>query len=181
MGIPRAAAIMSQDWVEAQATEEDPWALEFTNANAMGTGPYKFVEWQPNEFVRMERNDDYYGGPAPMEGSVPVSVTVDLPTAEADGPTAIALVPVAPTPLQPEQTPTPLASPTATEVPTATFTPMPTNTPEPTPTSTPTRVPVDVVALVQTTLPPVFAGASILLVVVVIAAGLSVVRGPRDI
>jgi hypothetical protein len=38
-----------------------------------------------------------------------------------------------------------------------------------------------VVQLISASLPPVFVGAGVLLLFVIIAAGLSVVRGPRDI
>jgi peptide/nickel transport system substrate-binding protein len=67
MGIPRGPSIVSQAWVEANATEADPWAAEFLATNMMGTGPYEFVEWLPNEFARIVRFDDYHGGPAPIE------------------------------------------------------------------------------------------------------------------
>ncbi|RWR27359.1 ABC transporter substrate-binding protein [Sinirhodobacter populi] len=30
--------------------------------NPVGTGPYKFVEFKPDQYVRLERNDDYFGG-----------------------------------------------------------------------------------------------------------------------
>jgi hypothetical protein len=50
-----------------------------------------------------------------------------------------------------------------------------------TPQPAPTRQPIDVAAVVSVSLPPVFVGAGILLVFVIIAAGLSLVRGPRDI
>jgi len=67
MGMPRGPSVLSQAWVEANATADDPWATGFLATNAMGTGPYKFVEWLPNEYARMVRYDDYYGGPAPIE------------------------------------------------------------------------------------------------------------------
>ena len=67
LGIPRGASIVSQAWVEANATDEDPWAAEYLATNAMGTGPYQFIEWIPSEFARMARFDDYYGGPAAIE------------------------------------------------------------------------------------------------------------------
>ncbi len=67
MGMPRGASIVSQAWVEANVTDGDPWATEYLATNAMGTGPYQFVEWIPNEFARMARFDDYYGGPAAIE------------------------------------------------------------------------------------------------------------------
>ena len=28
--------------------------------NPVGTGPFKFVEWRPNEYLKLARNDDYY-------------------------------------------------------------------------------------------------------------------------
>lgn len=67
LGIPRGASIVSQKWVEANATADDPWAAEYLASNAMGTGPYQFVEWIPSDHVTMTRFDDYYGGPAPIE------------------------------------------------------------------------------------------------------------------
>src|SRR5690606_4382676 len=67
LGYPRGTSIMSQAWIEANASEDDPWATEFAATNAMGTGPYMFNEWIPNEFARMTRYEDYYGGPAPIE------------------------------------------------------------------------------------------------------------------
>jgi len=56
----------------------------------------------------------------------------------------------------------------------------------PTPTESaaqtaPTREPVDVSRLVYSSLPPVFVGAGVLFLLVIVAAGLSVIRGPRDI
>jgi hypothetical protein len=38
-----------------------------------------------------------------------------------------------------------------------------------------------VARIIYTNLPPVFVGASVLLFAVIIAAGVSIVRGPRDI
>jgi peptide/nickel transport system substrate-binding protein len=34
---------------------------------AVGTGPFKFVEWIEGERIVLERNDDYWGGPAQVE------------------------------------------------------------------------------------------------------------------
>lgn len=33
----------------------------------MGTGPFKFIEWKQGDYVKLERFDDYWGGPAPMK------------------------------------------------------------------------------------------------------------------
>lgn len=41
-------------WEVAPNTYEDA-------SNVVGTGPYKLVEWVQNEFLKVERNDDYWG------------------------------------------------------------------------------------------------------------------------
>jgi hypothetical protein len=96
-------------------------------------------------------------------------ITVSIPTVAppTDTPTL--------TPTLGPDTPTP----TATAPDTATPTPSATPTITPTPTNTPT--PIDVAEMIYTNLPPVFVGASVLLVAVILAAAVSVVRGPRDI
>ncbi|HVY28872.1 MAG TPA: ABC transporter substrate-binding protein [Polyangiaceae bacterium] len=33
------------------------------NRNPIGTGPFKFVEWQPGQFIHLARNDHYWGQP----------------------------------------------------------------------------------------------------------------------
>jgi hypothetical protein len=131
---------------------------------------------------------------APDQTATTEVLTVDVPT------------PAPPTPVPP--TPAPLPTDTPTAVPTntppppteqvavvpaesSTVTPLPTSTPTaapPTPaspTSAPlpsaTREPIDVAELAAVTLPPVFVGAGVLLIFVIVAAGLSLVRGPRDI
>jgi hypothetical protein len=91
---------------------------------------------------------------------------------------------VAPPTDTPTKTPTPgvaTASPTVTDTPAPTETPTLVQTATNTATPTITPTPVDVVQVIYTNLPPVFVGASVLLVVVIVAAGISVVRGPRDI
>ena len=37
------------------------------NGAAVGTGPFKFVEWVPGDRIVFQRNDDYWGGPAAFE------------------------------------------------------------------------------------------------------------------
>ncbi|MEP0803914.1 MAG: ABC transporter substrate-binding protein [Chloroflexota bacterium] len=39
---------------------EDP--VEFENFTAIGSGPFKMVEYKPNEFVHLAKNEDYFGG-----------------------------------------------------------------------------------------------------------------------
>ncbi|OIV47872.1 hypothetical protein BK025_00875 [Sodalis sp. TME1] len=47
----------------AQATQTD-----FTSGKAVvGTGPYKFVRWLPNDRMLLARNDDYWGAKPPFD------------------------------------------------------------------------------------------------------------------
>ena len=87
-----------------------------------------------------------------------------MPTDTPPAATQVAVVPET-LPETPTETPSPTVSPTVTE----------------TPLPTATREPIDVGQIVAVTLPPVFVGAGVLLVFVIVAAGLSLVRGPRDI
>lgn len=40
---------------------ENEDALEFENFAMIGSGPFKMVEYKPNEFVHLARNEDYFG------------------------------------------------------------------------------------------------------------------------
>jgi peptide/nickel transport system substrate-binding protein len=51
------------DIVSKVAREEDKDA--FNTQNPVGSGPFEFVEWQEGSFVRLQRNDDYWGEPMP--------------------------------------------------------------------------------------------------------------------
>jgi len=57
-----------------------PGALERHGAGMqrrpVGTGPYRFVEWRPNEAIVLERNEDYWEGPPAFERLV-LRVTPD--------------------------------------------------------------------------------------------------------
>ncbi|MBX3013408.1 MAG: hypothetical protein KF832_17945 [Caldilineaceae bacterium] len=101
------------------------------------------------------------------DGSV---ITVDIPE-------------VPPTPTEtPTATATPaLPTPTVTATPTITETPTPLATPTETATPTNTPTPIDVAAIVSASMPPVLLSVSVFLVAVILLAGLSIVRGPRDI
>jgi hypothetical protein len=120
--------------------------------------------------------------PTATSGAV---VSVDVPTPAP--PTATELPTALPTDTPTQVVPT-ATLPPATEValvapasPTATLPPTATPTVTLTPLPTATREPIDVGGLVAVTLPPVFVGAAVLLVFVIVAAGMSLVRGPRDI
>jgi hypothetical protein len=130
--------------------------------------------------------------PAPDAPVTAEVLTVDVPTPAPPTPTPLPTD--TPTQVLPTDTPPPVATeavvvaPDATQVavvplesPTAVPTPTVTPTVTETPLPTATREPIDVAQLVAVTLPPVFVGAGVLLIFVIVAAGLSLVRGPRDI
>ncbi|MCB0109588.1 MAG: hypothetical protein KDE53_26885, partial [Caldilineaceae bacterium] len=50
--------------VSPAAVEE--YGDDFT-LNPVGTGPFKFVEWATNDHITIERFDDYWGDPAPLD------------------------------------------------------------------------------------------------------------------
>ncbi|MBW7886038.1 MAG: hypothetical protein H3C34_26095 [Caldilineaceae bacterium] len=114
-------------------------------------------------------------GPTETEQAVEGTEVALLPTAT---PTETFTV----TPAEPSPSATPTVPP-ASATPTAT--PLPTDTPAPTATPTatpaPTREPIDIIAEVNDRLPVVFLGLTAILAVVVVAAGVSILRGPRDI
>ncbi|MCB0075439.1 MAG: hypothetical protein KDE20_28495, partial [Caldilineaceae bacterium] len=44
----------------------EQYGEDFTR-NPVGTGPFKFVEWRTNDQIVIERNEDYWGEPAPLD------------------------------------------------------------------------------------------------------------------
>ena len=127
-------------------------------------------------------------GTPTLEATATVTFTLEVPgivgteTPETATPEATA------TPTRtatPTDTPTPAPTETPTATATQTATPLPTDTPTPAPpTVTPTPTgpsPAEVAADTLTQLPPVWVGAGIVLLVLILVAGLSVARGPRDI
>lgn len=54
--------VISPAAVEENATDDDPWAHEWARANVVGTGPYRMVEHELGNFIRLERFEDYHGG-----------------------------------------------------------------------------------------------------------------------
>ncbi len=57
--------ILNSKLAKENATEDDPWAMEFVHKNTIGSGAYTVARWQPGEQLVYERNDDWTGGPLP--------------------------------------------------------------------------------------------------------------------
>jgi peptide/nickel transport system substrate-binding protein len=49
----------------ANATADDPWAMEYLHKTPAGSGAYKVLKWAPGEQLVYERNDAWVGGPLP--------------------------------------------------------------------------------------------------------------------
>ena len=58
-------AIYNSELVKKNATEKDPWGLEYTKLNTVGSGAYKVTTWNAGTEVIFERNDKWVGGPLP--------------------------------------------------------------------------------------------------------------------
>jgi len=58
-------SIYNSELLKKQATEKDPWALEYTKNNTAGGGAFKVTSWKPGTEVVYERNDAWVGGKLP--------------------------------------------------------------------------------------------------------------------
>ena len=50
---------------KANATADDPWAMEYLHKTPAGSGAFKVARWTPGEQLVYERNDSWVGGPIP--------------------------------------------------------------------------------------------------------------------
>jgi peptide/nickel transport system substrate-binding protein len=57
--------VINSELVKKNATEKDPWGLEYTKQQTAGSGAYKVTKWTAGTEVVMERNDAWVGGPMP--------------------------------------------------------------------------------------------------------------------
>jgi peptide/nickel transport system substrate-binding protein len=57
--------VVNSELVKKNATEKDPWGLEYTKQNTAGSGAYKVTKWTSGTEVVYERFDDWKGGPLP--------------------------------------------------------------------------------------------------------------------
>ncbi len=75
--LPKDYAIANGDWdgtaADAEAIFGENYA-EFWDDNLVGTGPYKFVRWERNVQIILERFDDYWGGNYPGETKRPANL-----------------------------------------------------------------------------------------------------------
>jgi peptide/nickel transport system substrate-binding protein len=58
-------AIYNSELVKKNATEKDPWGLEYTKQNTVGSGAYRVTKWTPGSEVILERFEGWKGGPLP--------------------------------------------------------------------------------------------------------------------
>jgi peptide/nickel transport system substrate-binding protein len=64
LGVP-VPVIMNSGLARKNATEKDPWAMEWCKNNHASGGAYKVEKWQPSQEVIFVRNDDWKNGPLP--------------------------------------------------------------------------------------------------------------------
>src|ERR671934_575720 len=57
--------IINSELVKKNASEKDPWGLEYTKQQTAGSGAFKVTKWTAGTEVVMERNDGWVGGPLP--------------------------------------------------------------------------------------------------------------------
>jgi len=57
--------IINSQLVKKNSAANDPWGLEYTKRNTVGSGAYKIVTWTPDSEVVFERNEAWKSGPRP--------------------------------------------------------------------------------------------------------------------
>jgi len=57
--------VINSKLAKANATEKDPWAMEYLHKNTIGSGAYKVVRWDAGQQVVYQRYDGWVGGPKP--------------------------------------------------------------------------------------------------------------------
>jgi peptide/nickel transport system substrate-binding protein len=58
-------AVFNSALVKKNATEKDPWGLDYTKNNVAGGGAFKVAKWTPGTEVVYARYDDWKSGPLP--------------------------------------------------------------------------------------------------------------------
>ncbi|MFN4087776.1 MAG: ABC transporter substrate-binding protein [Alphaproteobacteria bacterium] len=57
--------IINAKVAKANATPQDPWAMEYLHRNPAGSGAFKVERWDPGQQLVYVRNEDWKGGPLP--------------------------------------------------------------------------------------------------------------------
>jgi peptide/nickel transport system substrate-binding protein len=57
--------VINSKVAKANATADDPWAMEYLHKTPAGSGAFKVLRWAPGEQLVYERNDAWVGGPLP--------------------------------------------------------------------------------------------------------------------
>jgi peptide/nickel transport system substrate-binding protein len=57
--------IINSKVAKANATAEDPWAMEYLHRTPAGSGAYQVERWDPGQQLVYVRNDQWKGGPVP--------------------------------------------------------------------------------------------------------------------
>ena len=74
--VPYAIMINSK-LAKQHATPDDPWALDWTKTNAVGSGAYMIESFKPGESVILKRNENWKGG---LDGKLPFFRRIILQT-----------------------------------------------------------------------------------------------------
>lgn len=53
--------LLDSEEVQAHATDDDPWALEWLSRNYAGNGQYVVADWQPGTRMTLEANPEWWG------------------------------------------------------------------------------------------------------------------------
>ncbi|MBX2886814.1 MAG: ABC transporter substrate-binding protein [Granulosicoccus sp.] len=57
--------VINSKLAQENATDDDPWAMEYLHKTPAGSGAYKVAQWASGEQLVYERNDQWVGGPLP--------------------------------------------------------------------------------------------------------------------
>lgn len=74
------SAIVSEKYVSAHATADDPWGVQFMQRNPMGSGPYTVASWTPGQSIVLKARDDYWGGAKPAYTDINYRIIPDSET-----------------------------------------------------------------------------------------------------
>ncbi len=62
--------IINSKVAQANATEDDPWAMEYLHTTPAASGAFKVARWDPGQQLVYERNDGWTSGPVPAVSRV---------------------------------------------------------------------------------------------------------------